>query len=205
MPSWKRVIVSGSDASLNSLQVLTSVSASVFTGSFTGSLFGTASWAQNFSGSVTSASYAYTASSAISSSYAFTASSAISSSYAATASTAQNFIVSGSLTISSASLSYQQNLSVAVGSYQVIASTPTASYRCAFFDYVAFSGSTVRAGTLYTVWSGSAVEYSETYTQDIGGSTSGVILQSALSAGNIQLQATASVASWTIRSLIRLL
>jgi hypothetical protein len=62
----------------------------------TGSLFGTASWAQNFiTSSVTSASYAFTASSAInasaslvsvSSSYAYTASSAISSSYALTAS-----------------------------------------------------------------------------------------------------------------------
>jgi len=47
-----------------------------FSGSFTGSLFGTSSWAENsltasyFSGSITSASYAYTASSAISASYA---------------------------------------------------------------------------------------------------------------------------------------
>ena len=38
MPSWKRVIVSGSDAVLNSLEV---------TNGITGSLHGTASWAQN--------------------------------------------------------------------------------------------------------------------------------------------------------------
>ena len=43
MPNWKKVIVSGSDASLNSLSVTTNVQAS----SFTGSLFGTASWAIN--------------------------------------------------------------------------------------------------------------------------------------------------------------
>lgn len=49
MPSWKRLIVSGSDASLNSLTV---------TNGITGSLFGTASWARN----ATSASYALTAS-----------------------------------------------------------------------------------------------------------------------------------------------
>jgi hypothetical protein len=60
MPNWKKVIVSGSDASLNSLAVTTNITAT----SFTGSLFGTASWAQNaltasfFGGSVTSASYA---------------------------------------------------------------------------------------------------------------------------------------------------
>jgi hypothetical protein len=47
MPSWKKVILSGSDASLNSLYVTTNVTASSFTGSFTGSLFGTASFALN--------------------------------------------------------------------------------------------------------------------------------------------------------------
>ena len=36
MPNWKLVITSGSDASLNSLNVTTSVTASSFTGSFTG-------------------------------------------------------------------------------------------------------------------------------------------------------------------------
>ena len=61
MPNWKKVIVSGSDASLNSLYT-NSVTASVFSGSaFTGSLFGTASWALN----VISASYALTASFAL--------------------------------------------------------------------------------------------------------------------------------------------
>lgn len=64
MPNWKKLIVSGSDASLNSLTVATNVNAQ----SFTGSLFGTASWAQNASTS----SYVLNA---ISSSFAQTASS----------------------------------------------------------------------------------------------------------------------------------
>jgi len=54
LPSWKKVLVSGSDASLNSLNVATNVVAQ----SFTGSLFGTAS----FANSATSASFATTAS-----------------------------------------------------------------------------------------------------------------------------------------------
>ena len=58
MPSWKKVIVSGSDAFLNTLTV---------TNGITGSLHGTASWAEN----ATTASYAL---SALSSSYAVTAS-----------------------------------------------------------------------------------------------------------------------------------
>lgn len=45
MPSWKKVILSGSDAALNSLNT-TSITASVVSASqFTGSLFGTSSWA----------------------------------------------------------------------------------------------------------------------------------------------------------------
>lgn len=59
MPNWKKLIVSGSDASLNSLTVATNVNAQ----SFTGSLFGTSSWSQNALVALT-ASYAATASSA---------------------------------------------------------------------------------------------------------------------------------------------
>jgi hypothetical protein len=46
MPNWKKVIVSGSDASLNSV-FANSITASIFSGSFTGSLQGTSSWATN--------------------------------------------------------------------------------------------------------------------------------------------------------------
>ena len=54
MPNWKKVIVSGSNATLNSLNVTTNVVAQ----SFTGSLLGTSSFANN----ATSASFAATAS-----------------------------------------------------------------------------------------------------------------------------------------------
>jgi len=116
-----------------------------------------------------------------------------------------NQTVFGVVTVQSASFDYGQNLSVSAGGYQVIASEATSSFRCAFFDYVMFSGSIVRAGTVTSTWSGSATEYYENYTADLGGNTSGVLLQTAISAGNIQLQASASTAAWTIRSLIRLL
>jgi hypothetical protein len=68
-----------------------------------------------------------------------------------------------------------------------------------------FSGSIGRAGTVYSVWSASYAEYYENYTGDVGGSTSGVTLQAAISGSNIQLQATASNNFWTIRSLVRML
>ena len=53
MPNWKRVITSGSDASLNTLIVSNGI---------TGSLLGTATTASYFSGTVVSASFATTAS-----------------------------------------------------------------------------------------------------------------------------------------------
>ena len=45
MPNWKKVVVSGSAANLSSLHVDTSVTASIFSGSFVGDLSGTASYA----------------------------------------------------------------------------------------------------------------------------------------------------------------
>jgi len=129
MPSWKKVILSGSDASLNSLYVngpitgsdvqiddwgsvsasLAAISTSgstqnlqqvtdngntttnsITAASFTGSLFGTASYASqaltsSYSLTATSSSHALNADNAISSSHALNADNAISSSYAATA------------------------------------------------------------------------------------------------------------------------
>jgi hypothetical protein len=61
MPNWKRVIVSGSDASLNTLTVINGI---------TGSLHGTASYASN----ALSASFATTSSFATTASYAISAS-----------------------------------------------------------------------------------------------------------------------------------
>jgi len=68
-----------------------------------------------------------------------------------------------------------------------------------------YSASVVRAGTVTTTWSGSTTSYNEMYTADLGGSTAGVTLQTAISGSNIQLQATASTAAWVIRSLVRLI
>lgn len=91
MPSWKKIITSGSAA------ILTNVTASSFTGSFTGSLSGTSSFA-------TSASFAVSSSRAVSSSFAISASYALTASYSATASYVtplnQNVTVNGLLSIS---------------------------------------------------------------------------------------------------------
>jgi hypothetical protein len=113
--------------------------------------------------------------------------------------------LNGTATIKSASLDYQQNLAVATGSFQTIVSAATGSFRAAIFDYVTFSGSVARAGTLYSTWGGTSVEWFENYTADVNGSTSPVTLQAVLSSGNIVLQAGISGSAWSVRSLVRLL
>ena len=67
MPNWKKVLVSGSDAALNSINVTTTIVAP----SITGSLFGTASWANN---AVTASFFSGSIANAVSASYALTAS-----------------------------------------------------------------------------------------------------------------------------------
>lgn len=204
---------------------------------FTGSLFGTASWALNaltasfliggassaitvadegtaqgtatflnFVGAgVTVTVASNTASINISggagAAFPFTGSAQITGSLGVTGSVA----ITGSLNVGSTNIEYQENTNVTTGTWRVVSSEPTASYRAAFFDYVMFSGSIARAGTVYSVWSASYAEYYENYTGDVGGSTSGVTLQAAISGSNIQLQATSSNNSWTIRSLVRML
>jgi hypothetical protein len=138
MPNWKKVIVSGSDASLNSLVVINGV---------TGSLSGTASWANN----ATSASRALQANTAsyvqvaASSSYALSASYAL---FAATASSADSFtvrnnaVVTGSFTVITGSLIEFQvlqngvkignagtDISTLTGSLNISSSTVAASLR----------------------------------------------------------------------------
>jgi hypothetical protein len=104
MPNWKKVIVSGSSANLYELNVDSSITASIVSASqFTGSLFGTASWAVSSSCALfaITASYVETAQTAsyvlqaISASYALISSNSVSSSYALTASFASAFADQG--------------------------------------------------------------------------------------------------------------
>ena len=77
MPSWKKIIASGSDASFSSATVDTYVSASSFKGSFTGSLFGTASQALTASylvGAAAAVGFPYTGSAQITGSLGVTGS-----------------------------------------------------------------------------------------------------------------------------------
>jgi hypothetical protein len=124
MPSWKKVVASGSDASFSSATVDTFVSASSFRGSFTGSLFGTASQA-------VSSSYALTASFLLGyvSPFPFTGSAQITGSLGVTgsfsvtapggssvfSSNADTLLITGSLIITGSGASITGSLNVSNG------------------------------------------------------------------------------------------
>ena len=115
-----------------------------------------------------------------------------------------NAIITGSLQISASIFQYSNNASITSGSIGNIASFPTSSYQAGFFDYVASSGTNARAGTIFTVWNGTSIEFSETATNDIG-LTNNLILSASLSSGNILLQGRSLSGSWSVKTLTRMI
>jgi hypothetical protein len=112
--------------------------------------------------------------------------------------------VSGSVSILSSILQYSNNAAITSGSTANVASFNTSSYTAAFFDYVTTSGTNARAGTVFTVWNGTNVEYAETSTNDIG-NTFNLVLSASVSAGVIRLQATSLSGSWSVKTLARMI
>jgi hypothetical protein len=89
------------------------------------------------------------------------------------------------------------NVFTAVGANTLVG-TVTGSYNSAFFNYSAVSASNARAGQIMTIWTGSAISFSETTTNDIG-NTSGVTFTASLSGNTIAVIAGTTSANWNIK------
>ena len=211
MPNWKKVIVSGSDASLTSLNVINGV---------TGSLFGTSSWANNATTSsyilnAVSASFSSTASfvttaqtasfvttaqtasyvlQAVSASFATSASTAVTSSYANATSTI-------GYTIGGSQIYYNSTASSTSPSTSSIFINNTGSFTSAFYNYTVYSGSNARAGQISAVWVGNSISYNDYSTIDIG-STLAVTASVAIVTGQVQLNVAvpASSTGWNVKA-----
>jgi len=206
---------------LATLQIQGNVSAS----SYTGSLFGTSSWAVN----ALTASFVNTASTNAfvqgGNSFGTTAllgtndnqnlQFETSGSVRVTISSSGNvgigittpsasLHINGSTILSGSLYTYNANTDIDSGSFRTIITVATSSYQAAFFDYVLTSGSNARAGTVFSVWQGTSVEYADTSTNDIG-NTSGVNLLVSMSGANIGLFASSSNDNWSMKALARLL
>ena len=112
--------------------------------------------------------------------------------------------VQGTVMISQSLFQYSNNAAIVSGSTANIASFPTSSYMAGFFDFVASSGLNARAGTVFTVWNGTSLEYVETSTNDIGVTTN-LILSASLSGSNVRLQGTSLSGSWNVKTLTRMI
>ena len=112
--------------------------------------------------------------------------------------------INGDTILSGSLYTYGANSDIDSGSLRTVLSVSTGSYRAAFFDYVLTSGSNARAGTVFSVWQGTSVEYADTSTNDIG-NTSGVNLLVSMSGANIGLFASSSNDNWSMKALARLL
>ena len=161
------------------------VNGNVHAESFTGSLFGTASWAQNFvTSSVSSASFAAFATSA---------------SYAETASFSSDFTVGSTLTIDQTLTDYATVASSIVGSNNLF-TRATGSFTSAFFKYTVTNGVNSRSGEVIAVWNGSTTEYTDFSTVDIG-NTSAVTASASIVSSQIQFNMQTNTGAWRIKTL----
>jgi hypothetical protein len=113
--------------------------------------------------------------------------------------------VEGNFQISTGSLyTYGQNTDIDSGSIRTVMSVSTGSYRAAFFDYVLNKSTNARAGTVFSVWNGTSVEWNDVSTNDIG-NTAEVNLSVGLSGANVILYASSSTNDWSVKALSRML
>ena len=139
---------------------------------FTGSLYGTASWA-------------------VSSSKAINAINAQSSS---------NFTVTNTLHIDGSATNVQSALSTIVGSNNIY-STPTGSYTAFFGKYTIHKSTNARAGEFMAVWNDSLpAVYTDVSTTDIGNTTD-ISFTATLVGNDIQVNADALSSGWTVKML----
>jgi hypothetical protein len=161
------------------LHVVGAVSASAFTGS----LFGTASFAISASwapgGGGGGISFPYTGSAVITGS----------------------LVVTGSFDLGIAE--FNSTSSATTAGTTIVSSYATASYNSAFYNYYISSGSNARAGQIMSVWSGSTINYTEVTTTDLG-NTNTASFAVTLATGNVRLSFTAP-GVWTVRSIVNLL
>jgi hypothetical protein len=122
---------------------------------------------------------------------------------ALTASHAVNFTVENTLTLDQTLTDYASIASTIVGSNNLYQQA-TGSYTSVFVKYTLSNGTNARAGTIFTVWNGSSIEFSETATNDIG-LTNNLILSASLSGANILLQGRSLSGSWSVKTLTRMI
>jgi hypothetical protein len=89
-------------------------------------------------------------------------------------------------------------------SNQVVASLLAASCDGVFFDYIVKDGTNSRTGTVMVIENGTAVEFTDVSTNDIG-NTAQAIFTVDIVGGLLRLKFTNSSGTWTVKTIIRAL
>jgi hypothetical protein len=195
--------------------VLQAVSASYATQALSSSFATTASYIQT----AQTASYVLNA---VSASYAITASyvqiaqtasyvlNAVSASFATTSSHVnplrQTVQVTGSLNVTGSvyinNALYSNQTNTLATENKILYAIPTSTYDALFVEYVAKNGSNVRAGQIMSATDGTNAKFTETTTTDLG-LTTPLTFNISVAGGNIQLEASASTSTWTVKTITR--
>jgi hypothetical protein len=88
-----------------------------------------------------------------------------------------------------------------------IASVDVTLYDAVHYDYVIKreDAAGMRTGTIMAVWDGTNVEFADTSTVDLGGTTDSIVLSVDISNGRVRLLATITSGTWTVKSGARTL
>ena len=88
-------------------------------------------------------------------------------------------------------------------------SVPDTTGVAVFFDYYAINttSSAYRSGTVMVVWNATAntAEFTDASTNDLGGSTVGLTFLVAITSNNLELTASISTGTWTVKIGARIL
>jgi hypothetical protein len=139
---------------------------------FSGSLYGTASWAHSSSNAIN----------------------------AINAQSSSNFTVTNTLHVANTATNVQSALSTVVGSNNIY-NTPTGSYTAFFGKYTIHKSTNARAGEFIAVWNDALpAVYTDTSTTDIG-NTADISFAATLVGSDIQVNANALSSGWTVKML----
>lgn len=90
-----------------------------------------------------------------------------------------------------------ENTDVDIGT-ETVFSVATSLGSGAVMHYVVTNGTAYRSGQLTAVWDGSTADCNEISSPDVGGSTSDLVLDVDVSAGEFRLRATAASNNWQV-------
>ena len=151
--------------------------------SFTGSLFGTASYATN----------------ALTASYIIGGGEGAAFPYTGNAQITGSLLVTSTLQLDGSLTDFATVNSTIVGSNNLYTQA-TGSHTSAFVKYAVSKGTNSRAGEFIANWNGTSVTYFDNSTTDIG-NTSDIVFSSAIVSSQIQVNATAATSGWKIKTL----